>query len=135
MDNYFYFDTSIWVDHYLERGENGQVALKLILKIIDEHSIVVCSNYVEKELQDIGFSKEEINSLLRMVKPKNLKRVQVTKEQFEEAKRLSKQRGVPLGDAIHAVLARAHDAQLVSRDWDFERLKDVVKVKKPEDLI
>ena len=134
MDNHFYLDTSIWVDHYLERGENGQVALKLILKIIDEHSVVVFSNYVEKELKDIGFSQDEINSLLRMVKPNHLKRVQVTKEQFEEARRLSKQRDVPLGDAIHAVLARDHDAQLVSRDWDFEKLKDITNVQKPQKL-
>ena len=70
-----------------------------------------------------------------MVKPNHLKRVQVTKEQFEEARRLSKQRDVPLGDAIHAVLARDHDAQLVSRDWDFEKLKDITNVQKPENLM
>ena len=36
MQEDFYIDTSIWVDFYEKRGENGESALKLILKIIEE---------------------------------------------------------------------------------------------------
>ena len=131
---YFYFDTSIWLDHYLERGVHGEAALKLILKIIAEDSFVVFSNFVEKELKNVGLSPVAINALLSMVKPEHL-RVSVTKVQFEEARHLAKLRAVPLGDVIHAVIARDTGAQLVSRDWDFEKLKDISVVRKPEDFL
>ncbi len=43
---------------------------------------------------------------------------------------------VPFGDAMHAILSRDHEAQLISRDEkDFNKLKDVTIMKKPEDLI
>lgn len=135
MTEKYYFDTSIWMDHYLERGDNGKFALRLILKIIAEDSIIIFSNFVEKELKSIGISKTEIHAFLQIVKPEHIKIVHVTKEQFEEARKIAKQRSVPLGDVIHAVVARDHQAQLVSRDWDFEKLKDITKSKKPEDLI
>lgn len=131
----FYFDTSIWMDHYLERGVHGEYALKLILKIIAEDSVVVFSHFVEKELKDAGLSPVEINSLLSMVKPEHLKRVSVTNVQFEEARSLARKRDVPPGDAIHAVVCRDNDAQLVSRDWHFEQLKDIAVAKKPEELL
>ena len=83
----------------------------------------------------MGLSQIEINSFLQIVKPDHIRRIQITKEQFEEARKLAKQRNIPLGDIIHAIVARDNEAQLVSRDWDFERLKDITKAKLPEDLI
>jgi len=123
------------MDHYLERGKNGESALKLILKIIADDSIIIFSNFVEKELKNLGLSKTEITSFLQIVKPDHIKIAQVTKEEFEEARKLAKQRSIPSGDAIHAVVARDSQAQLVSRDWDFEKLKDISRAKKPEELI
>ena len=131
----FYLDTSIWLDYYLQRGYNGDVALALILKIIVEDSIIIFSNYVEKELKSLGFSPTEINTFLTIIKPKHLKHVQVTKNQLEEAYRVSKQKNVPFGDAIHALIARDCEAQLVSRDWDFTKLKEITIAKIPEDLL
>jgi len=34
----------------------------------------------------------------------------------------------------HAILARNNAAQLISRDWDFAKLKGITKVKLPEDI-
>ena len=36
---------------------------------------------------------------------------------------------------IHAILARDNESQLVSRDKDFDRLKDITRAKFPEDLL
>lgn len=136
MAEKYYLDTQIWVDHYLKREPFGEAALKLILKVISKGFIIVFSNYIEKELKDVGLSPTEINFLLSMIKPDHIKRVSVTKIQFEEAHRLAKQRDIPLGDAIHAILARDHEAQLVSRDEkDFSKIKDVILMKEPKDLI
>ena len=32
----FYYDTSIWIDFHEKRGRNGELALRLIIKIINE---------------------------------------------------------------------------------------------------
>lgn len=138
-ENLYYFDTQIWIDHYLKRGPNGiygEQALKLILKIITEDAKIIFSNFNEKEMKDVGLSEIEINTLLSMIKPDHIKRVSVTKVQFEEAHRLAKQREVPLGDTIHALLARDNGAILVSRDEkDFRKLKDVTEFRAPKDLL
>ena len=73
--------------------------------------------------------------LLEIAKPNNLRRVHIYKEQIDEASKLAKQRNVPKADALHAILARDNNAQLISRDWDFEKLKDISRVKLPEDFI
>jgi len=135
----FLLDTQIWVDHYLERGPEGiygKQALKLILKVIADDIKILFSNFNERELKGIGLAQTEINSLLSMIKPEHIKRVSVTKSQFVEAHKLAKQRSIPLGDAIHAIIARDYNAQMVSRDEkDFRKLKDITAFKKPEDLI
>ncbi|MBI2147201.1 PIN domain-containing protein [Candidatus Woesearchaeota archaeon] len=64
-----------------------------------------------------------------------MKKVQITKEQVREARKISKQRNIPLGDAVHAVVAREYQAVLVSRDWDFTKVRDIVQTKKPEELV
>lgn len=135
MAQKFYFDTSIWIDIYDQRGYNGEMAKKLMEKIIIEDDIIVYSEVVIIELKKLGFSEYEIHSLLSIAKPDHLERVHATKSQIEESKRIARQREVPFRDALHAILARDYEAQLVSRDWDFDKLKDVTKVHKPEDLL
>ncbi|MBI4983693.1 PIN domain-containing protein [Candidatus Woesearchaeota archaeon] len=134
-ENLYYFDTSIWIDFYDKRGYNGEVAKKLLEKIILQDDFVLYSDIVVIELKKLGFSEYEINQIFSIAKPDHIKRVHSTKNQIEEAKKLAKQKDVPLRDALHAILARDHQAQLISRDWDFERLKDITTAKKPEDLI
>ena len=135
MTGKFYFDTSIWIDIYDKRGYNGEVAMLLVKKIIFEDSIVLYYDVSIKELKHVGYSEEEINTLLRILKPNNIKRIHSTKEQREEAKRIATLRNVPKGDALHAIVARDNDAQFISRDKDFDQLKDVTKTKLPENFI
>ncbi|MBI2147200.1 hypothetical protein HYU19_01855 [Candidatus Woesearchaeota archaeon] len=56
----YYFDTSIWVDHYLKRGDHAEDVFNLIVKIIADDDIIIFSDYIEQELKDIGFSYDEI---------------------------------------------------------------------------
>ena len=135
MTENFYFDTSIWIDIYDKRGYNGEVGYKFMEKVIIDGHIVIYSDTTVVEFKKLGFSENEINAILGVAKPDHIKRVHPTKNQIEEAKKLAIQRNVPLRDAHHAILARDHEAQLVSRDWHFEQLKDITHYKKPEDLI
>lgn len=131
----FYFDASIWLDIYEKRGHNGEVATKLFRKIIEEDDIISYSDLVVAEIKRLGYTKNEINVILAIAKPDNLRRVHIYKEQIDEARKLAKQRNVPQADALHAILCRDNDMQLISRDWDYEKLRHITKSKLPEYFI
>ena len=135
MTEYFYFDTSIWIDFHEKRGKNGEFALKLILKIINEDLKIAYSDLHIKEFKYLNYTQDEINSILRIIKPNNIKRIHIYKEQKEEAKKLAIQRDVPKKDALHAILSKDNNLQLISRDHHFDRLKDIITIKLPEDFI
>lgn len=135
MAENYYLDTQTWLDFAEKRGYNGEIVKRLLQKIIKENKIILYSDFTIRELKKLGYLENEINKILSAAKPNNLKRIHKTKEQFLEGKKLAKQRNIPLGDAIHAILARDHEATLVSRDSDFQRLKDIVETKTPEDLV
>jgi len=135
MNEDFYLDTSIWIDFYEKRSENGEVALKLILKIIEEDLKIAYSDLNIKEFKNVGYTKSEIDSILKIAKPNNIVHIHIYPENLQEARKLARQRNVPNKDALHAILARDNDLQLVSRDHHFEKLKDITEVKLPEDFI
>ena len=135
MTRKFYFDTSIWLDYYEKRGKNGESALKLINKIIEKNHIILYSNLIIKELKNLGYFLSEISEILSIAKPNNLRLIHITKEQTKEMRKLALQRTVPKRDAFHAILARDNEAHLITRDYHFQRLKDIIISKLPEDFI
>lgn len=81
-----------------------------------------------------GYSKYEIEYLFFPFR-KNLIYVFSNKKQFGKAKDLFKKRDLPLFDSLHALLAREQKAIMVTRDKHFEKLKDIIIPRKPEELI
>lgn len=75
MTEEFYFDTSIWIDFHEKRGNNGELALKLLTKIIENDLKIGYSDLNIKEFKHLGYTKDEINSILRIAKPNNIKHV------------------------------------------------------------
>ena len=65
-------DTSIWLDFGMKRGENGESALKLIIKIIEENSIIIYSNIHIKELEDSTKKWAFKNYILKKLRKKAL---------------------------------------------------------------
>ena len=135
MAERFYFDTSIWLDIYEKRDYNGEVALKLIKKIIEEDSKILYSDIHVIELKNLGYSFNDINKIFKIAKPNNILRVHIYEEQKEEAKRISLTRNVPKRDALHSILARDNEAQLITRDNHFQKIVDITKPQKPEEII
>ena len=88
-----------------------------------------------KEFKNLGYSKNEIDAILRIAKPKNLIHIHIFPENLCEARKLARQRNVPNKDALHAILARDNNLQLISRDRHFEKLKDITEIKLPEGFI
>lgn len=131
----FYFDTSIWLDIYEKRSYNGEVSEKLLRRIIKDERIIVYSDLIVAELKRLGYTKNEINVILAIAKPNNLRRMHIYKEQIDEARKLAEQRNVPAADALHAILCRDNGMQLISRDRDYEKLKHITEAKLPEEFI
>ena len=134
----YYFDTSIWLDFFEDRDEpnlpKSKWAKELVRKIVNEDGKIIISEAVKNELVDIGYSKYEIGELFKPLQ-KNLIEVYTNKKQYGKAKDIKFKRKVPFLDALHAILVRDNRAILVTRDKHFDKLLDITKYKKPEDLI
>ena len=130
-----YLDTSIWLDHFENREKNGKHATRLLEMVIKKKVVVCYSDIVIRELRCNGYTVRDILILWKSLKPEHLRRVHIHKEEIQQAKNLALQQNVPLGDAFHAILARNNDAILISRDKDFEKLKDIIHTKRPEDYL
>ena len=135
----YYIDTCIWIDYAENRLNHirklGELALDFLNKIVERGDIVICSNIVVKELE-FCYSEERINEIFAIIEKNNLMiRVSYTSEQIVEAISLANRGGLDFGDTLHAVIARDNKCILVTRDKDFNKLKDLLIILKPEDLL
>ncbi|MFH0798543.1 MAG: PIN domain-containing protein [Candidatus Woesearchaeota archaeon] len=136
MDQIFYIDTAIWIDCYEDRKDKfkdlGKIALIFFNFLLASKSKIVISNFLMEELSNF-YSLEQIKGMMLLYEHLFIK-VNLTKRQMNEAQTIRMQRKVPLGDAIHAVLARDNNAILITRDGHFKLLKDICNIAKPEEL-
>lgn len=134
------FDSCIWRDHYENRfGPKGRplgaYATKLVFKIVKDKDMIIISDLLISELKR-SLGDEEIKHLFDMLSLLGkLKRVSACKSEDDESRRLAKLRNIPVPDALHAVIARNNSAILVTQDKHFQLLKDIVEVRKPEEVI
>ena len=135
--NVYYFDTCIWLDLWELRDElnfpRGKLAEKLVRKIVRENGRIVYSDLTLVELQDAGYTLQEITERFRDLR-RILEFVQSTEKQIGRAAELSQRREVPRGDALHALIARNERAALVTYDLHFQRLKDITDPKTPREI-
>lgn len=138
MEEIYYFDTSVWLDFFEERDEPNlpktKLAKELIKKIVKEKGKIVYSEVVKNEMLSLGYSRYDIDSMFLPIQT-ILIYANSTRKQFGKAKDLSKKREIPLSDALHAILARDNRALMITRDKHFDKLSDITKHKKPEDII
>ena len=86
------------------------------------------------ELGVAGYQPYEIEELFEKIKP-ILIFVESTEKQTRKAKDLASKRDVPKGDALHALIARDNKAILITLDNHFKKLLDIIKPKRPQDII
>ncbi|HLC62994.1 MAG TPA: PIN domain-containing protein [Candidatus Nanoarchaeia archaeon] len=130
----FYLDTSIWLDFYEQRGVNGEEVMKLITKIIQKNYLLAYSDLHIKEFKNLSYSHQEIIAILAIVKKDKLRHIHIHGGQIKEALSLARQRKIPKKDALHAILCRDNNLQLIARDPHFEKLKDISLYKIPESV-
>ena len=139
MPQKYYIDACIWRDFHENREDKfrplGEWAFEMFRKIKANKSIVLYSDLTVDELSK-DFNPEQIKDIFKIVHEANLlEKVNLKKEQFQEAAKLNRERSLPFGDCLHALIARDNQAIMVTRDKHFEELQDVVQSYKPEDLI
>ena len=139
MPKSFYLDSCIWRDYYENRfGQKGKpigrFALHFLTKIIEKKEIIFFSELIIKELKAYLLD-DNINEMFRILFHSNiLHKINIDDEDYKKAKEWALLRDIPASDAAHAIMAGKNDAILVTRDNHFEKLKDIVEVKKPEEI-
>ena len=137
----YFIDTCVWRDFYEDRiGRNGEklgdYASNFIEYIIKKKAIILFSEFIIGELK-IKYANKDIEDMFGILNTLGvLKKIDVLIEQKDEAKNLSKLRGLPFVDCLFAILARDNGAILITQDIHFIRdLKDIVSVKRPQEII
>ena len=138
MPEKYLIDTSIWVDLYDDRkGYKGELlgdyAFKLFAMIKARGDKIIITDLTIRELE-MNYSIPEIRGMMKPFE-NIIEKIVSTKKQRDEAKKVSQERNVPKGDALHAVLARDNKLILITRDKHFNQLKGISLYKKPEDII
>ena|SRR3989338_2161117 len=137
MTKKYYIDTAIWRDLHENRKDKsknlGELAFESFKKIRTNKEKIIYSDFVVEELSH-AYDKQTIDKLFKGAS-ELLEKAEINETQLKEAADLSKELNIPLGDAIHGVLAKDISAIMVTRDRHFKKLKDKITIKKPEDLI
>ena len=139
MTETYYFDTCIWRDFYESRtglrGKPlGKYAAELFMKVIARKDLLLFSELIIRELK-IEYNDKEITDMLNFLfQTRILEKIDIEAADCIEAERITAQRNIPPNDALHAVISRRNHAIFVSQDEHAQHLKDIVTVKKPEEI-
>ncbi|MFO8016960.1 MAG: PIN domain-containing protein [Candidatus Woesearchaeota archaeon] len=140
MTKTYYLDTCIWRDFYEDRfGQEGRplgmYATRLVMKILKNKNQILYSEALIRELKK-AYAEDQINDMLNLLFLNNvLVRIEITREEYKEARKISQQRDIPLVDCLNAVQARNHGAVVISQDKHFSDLRDIAQVSKPQHII
>lgn len=134
----YYVDTCIWIDLVDDRIRGrrlyGEYAQKFFRQVIDAEQTIVYSDVVEEELS-FHYGAHKSQQIINSVPLLLLERVESTREELLMASRFSKEFGLSLNDAIHAVITYHHANMIITRDKHFSDLDKFITVKKPEELL
>jgi predicted nucleic acid-binding protein len=136
----FIIDTCVWRDFFEDRVSRegrhiGMDAFGAFLRVLKKDDMIIYSDLFVSELKS-DYGEEEIENWLGFLFAcGRLVRISPTKEETCEAAALSRDREIPFGDCIFAVMARNHGATVVTRDRHFfKNLRDITKAIRPEEL-
>lgn len=139
MGTRIYIDTNVFLDYFHGRSDNirplSYFAYNVFRRALDCEFYIVISDFSLKEFRNTGLKDTDVDSLLEpFFSSGKMSVVGCTKEDKDIAYRISKERGLPLGDCLHSVIALRQKCLVVTRDKHFDNLRDYVVVKLPENL-
>jgi predicted nucleic acid-binding protein len=138
--NIYLVDTCVWRDFYEDRfsksGKHlGKFATDFFMKILKRKDLILFSEGLIREMSN-DYERKEIDDMLNLLINSNvLIKIEITKEEFLEAKQLSEKRNLPFIDCLNAIQARNNKAILITRDEHFfKNLSDITKPSRPENI-
>lgn len=137
MEQKFYLDTAIWRDYFEDRKDGirplGEFAFQFLKNCEKKDCKVLYSETVVHELRK-DYSDKRIKQVFSSFEH-FLEIVPISNEQYLESKKLTRIKTESHeSDILHAVLARDNKAVLITRDFHFETLRDIVEIKAPEEV-
>ena len=138
MERLIYLDTNIYIDYFKNRTDYlrplGEFAFELLRRTFSCEFKIIVSNWVLKELEQNGFSKQSAQLIKRLKEMNKVAVIEYANNDSCLAKKLCNDRKIHYSDALHAAIAyRAGAEYLVTRNVsDFECVKDIIKVRCPE---
>jgi len=135
----YYVDTNIWRDYYKDRKDSlkplGEFAFKFFKKCKEKNSVILYSDLTLSEL-NAYYPKERTKILIELVASFcKMNKVGISRKQGKEARSLALKFSVHSADILHAILARDSKAVLISRDKHFKKLKCIVELVCPEEIV
>jgi len=131
----YYVDTCIYLNLWKKEVDgNGnklwEFAKNFFEKIENENSMIYYSGYLLKELMFVFDENKFIDKLELFNFSPNFRRVNLTKEEYEIAKRIKKEnREISFYDIIHMLLAKKTNSVLITRD------KKLIEISKTYNII
>ena len=137
MQKRFYIDTCIWRDLLEDRNSGysflGEYAFEFLKKCRENNALIIVSSVVLHELGK-RFEKSEIDDLFELFK-EVIAFVKYSEKDLAEADYLVVRFGIHRFDALHAVICKVNECDLISRDRHFELIRGFVKIFKPEEVV
>jgi predicted nucleic acid-binding protein len=128
--NSFIIDTCVWIDFLRGRRHSSYLALIIVQK---RKSKIIMPLVVLRELQKL-IPEIEINSIANFFKDE-IVYIREKNNATKIAKRISRKRNLPFGDALIAVLAGENNSIVITTDNHFKQLSDICSFIHPDHVL
>lgn len=135
-----YLDADVWLnfwqDEMLGFIPASHYAEELLEKALREKWILVISGAVKKEIYRKKVASQDLEAKLSdFQKAGLLEEIEAEEKDIELADGIYRERKLHRSDALHAALAIKAKATLITRTAHFDLVKDLIEIRKPEDLL
>ncbi len=135
-----YLDADVWLnfwqDEMLGFIPASHYAEELLEKALKEKWVLVISGAIKKEIYKKKVASQDLESKLSNFKKAGLlEEIEAEEKDIELADNIYRERKLHRSDALHAALAIKAKAILVTRTAHFDLVRDLVEIRKPEDLL
>lgn len=135
-----YIDADVWLnfwqDEMLGLIPASHYTEELLDKALRMKWIIVISRVVKEEILKKKIALADLEEKLDRLRQVNLlEEIEAEKEDVELSRKIIRERGMHFPDSLHAALAIRAKAIIVTRTKHFELVKNLVEVRKQEDLL
>jgi predicted nucleic acid-binding protein len=135
-----YLDADVWLNFWLDEMLGllpaSHYIEELLRKANRENWVIVISGAVKKEIFRKHIAPEDLEIKLTKLREANLlEEIEAEEEDSKLARRITEEKGLHFPDSLHAALAIRSKAIIVTRTGHFYLVKDLVEIRKPEELL